>query len=149
MSTVESIAATHLVRNQCLCLRAQRAARALARRFDAALRPLELTSGQFSLLNALNWPEPPGVSEVARILGADRTTLTAALKPLVRRGLVVQVVDEADRRGRRLALTAEGEAVLARAVPVWRACHESLEARVGAEAAEGLRAGLDVLAAGA
>jgi len=147
MSIADSIAATHFVRDQCLCLRAQRAARTLARRFDAALRPLDLTSGQFSLLNALNRAEAPGVSEVAALLGADRTTLTAALKPLVRRGLVAAVVDEADRRGRRVALTAEGHALLARAVPVWQVCHEGLEARIGQPAADELRAGLDALAA--
>ena len=50
---------TLFVRDHCLCLYAQRAARALARRFDDALRPLGLTNGQFSLLMALNRPEPP------------------------------------------------------------------------------------------
>lgn len=39
---------TLLVRDTCLCLHVQRAARALARRFDEALRPLGLTNGQFS-----------------------------------------------------------------------------------------------------
>ncbi|MGA2952549.1 MAG: MarR family winged helix-turn-helix transcriptional regulator [Caulobacteraceae bacterium] len=146
MSTADSFADTHLVRDQCLCLRAQRAARTLARRFDAALRPLDLTSGQFSLLNALNRPLAPGVSEVAALLGADRTTLTAALKPLIRRGLVAADVDDADRRSRRVALTAEGQALLARALPIWRACHEDLESRIGEEAADGLRVGLDALA---
>jgi hypothetical protein len=38
------------VRDNCLCLNVQRAARALARLFDEALRPLGLTNGQFSLL---------------------------------------------------------------------------------------------------
>ena len=66
----------------------QRAARALARRFDAAFRPLGLTSGQFSLLMSLNRPEPPTMGAVAALLAMDRTTLTAALKPLERRGLV-------------------------------------------------------------
>jgi hypothetical protein len=42
-----------------LCLHAQRATRALARRFDQVLRPLELTSGRFSLLMSLNRPRPP------------------------------------------------------------------------------------------
>src|SRR4051812_11257905 len=78
---------THHVRDACLCLHTQRAARALARRFDEALRPAGLTHGQFSLLNALNTPRPPRMSSVAALMGADRTTLTAALKPLVRRGL--------------------------------------------------------------
>ena len=90
MSSTDQIpfATTLLVRDTCLCLHAQRAARALARRFDAALRPLGLTSGQFSLLMSLNRPQPPSMGPVATLLAMDRTTLTAALKPLQRRGLV-------------------------------------------------------------
>ena len=34
---------THLVRDTCLCLHVQRAARALSRLFDDALRPVGLT----------------------------------------------------------------------------------------------------------
>src|ERR671932_1135645 len=89
---------TLLVRDICLCLHTQRAARALARRFDDALRPLSLTNGQFSLLMALNRPEPPGMGAVASLLAMDRTTLTAALKPLQRRGLVEVSPDPADKR---------------------------------------------------
>ncbi|WP_029011097.1 MarR family winged helix-turn-helix transcriptional regulator [Azospirillum halopraeferens] len=109
------------VRDTCVCLHAQRAARALARRYDEALRPLGLTNGQFSLLMSLNRPEPPGMGSVAALLAMDRTTLTAALKPLERRGLVRVAVDPADRRGRVLALTPQGRALLARALPLWEA----------------------------
>ena len=59
---------TLLVRDCCLCLHVQRAARALARRFDEALRPLDLTNGQFSLLMSLNRPEPPKMAAVASLL---------------------------------------------------------------------------------
>ncbi|MBN9440976.1 MAG: MarR family transcriptional regulator, partial [Bosea sp.] len=44
------------VRDHCLCLYVQRAARVLARRFDEALRPHGLTNEQFSLLMSLNRP---------------------------------------------------------------------------------------------
>lgn len=71
---------TLLVRDTCLCLHVQRAARALARRFDDALRPFELTNGQFSLLMSLNRPEPPGMGPVASLLAMDRTTLTSTLR---------------------------------------------------------------------
>src|SRR5450432_239358 len=101
-------AITHLVRDSCLCLHVQRAARTLARRFDEVLRPLDLTQGQFSLLTSLNRPEPPSMGSVASLLAMDRTTLTANLKPLERRGLVAVTVDEADRRGRRARLTPAG-----------------------------------------
>ncbi len=116
------------VRDCCLCLHVQRAARALARRFDEALRPIGLTNGQFSLMMSLNRPEPPGMGSVATLLAMDRTTLTAALKPLERRGLVTVDKNPSDRRGRRLSLTPDGKTLLASAVPVWERAHRDVEA---------------------
>src|ERR1700760_2636038 len=98
------------VRDTCLCLATQRAARALARRFDDAFRSLDLTNGQFSLLMALNQPKPPTIAPLADFLAMDRTTLTAALKPLERRGLIRVEPDEKDRRSRQLRLTDAGHA---------------------------------------
>ena len=130
------------VRDACLCLHAQRAARALARRFDEALRPLELTNGQFSLLVSLNRPEPPTLGSVAALLAMDRTTLTAALKPLERRKLVLVKVDKEDRRSRRLIITTAGRAVLAKAYPIWQEAHVAVEKRLGDASADDLRAAL-------
>jgi DNA-binding MarR family transcriptional regulator len=121
------LAATHLVRDNCLCLHVHRAARALARRFDDVLRPLGLTNGQFSLLMSLNRPEPPTLGSVASLLAMDRTTLTANLKPLERRRLLTVSVDKGDRRSRRLALTAAGRRLLVRAYPVWQDTHAEIE----------------------
>lgn len=136
------------VRDRCLCFRAQRAARLLARRFDAAFRPLSLTNGQFSLLMSLNRPQPPTMGEVAPFLGMDRTSLTAALKPLERRGLLAVSVDARDRRGRRLSLTQNGRALLDVAVPIWRAEHDRIDAALMASDAdpETLRSGLGAIA---
>ena len=136
---------THLVRDSCLCLYVQRAARALARRFDEALRPVGLTNGQFSLLMSLNRPEPPGMTAVALLLAVDRTTLTAALKPLRRRGLVRVAADPADRRGRRMTLTAKGRRALARAVPIWKETHAAVEALLRDGDADRLRNNLRTL----
>jgi DNA-binding MarR family transcriptional regulator len=119
---------TVLIRDTCLCLHTQRAARMLARRFDEALRPVGVTSGQFSLLNALNRPQPPAIGPVAQLLAMDRTTLTAALKPLERDGLVTVVADPKDRRSRLLHLTDKGRRVLAAAVPIWCDLHAAIEA---------------------
>ena len=133
------------VRDACLCLHLQRAARAVGRRFDAALRPLGLTNGQFSLLMSLNRPQPPTIGSVSALLAMDRTTLTADLKPLARRGLITVSRDDKDRRSRRVSLTAEGRAVLAAAVPVWRETHAAVEGLVGAGGPDGLRAALVAL----
>ena len=120
------LATTHLVRDSCLCLHVQRAARALARHFDDVFRPLDLTNGQFSLLTSLNRPEPPSIGSVAALLAMDRTTLTAALKPLERRGLVKVAIDKDDKRSRRLTLTAAGSALLRKAFPSWKRAHADI-----------------------
>lgn len=130
------------VKDTCLCLHVQRAARAIARRFDEALRPLEITNGQFSLLMSLNRPVPPNMGSVAALLAMDRTTLTAALKPLERRRLVEIFPDPNDRRSRRMRLTSEGEVLLQRAMPIWVATHGALDAALGGDRPELLRADL-------
>jgi len=128
MAENPSLETTFLVRDSCLCLHVQRAARKLARCFDDAFRPLGFTNGQFSLMMSLNRPEPPDMGAVASLLGMDRTTLTAALKPLQRRCLLKITVDPADRRSRVVTLTPKGRRLLARAVPVWRRTHVAVDA---------------------
>jgi DNA-binding MarR family transcriptional regulator len=114
-----------------MCLAVQRAARALARRFDEAMRPFDLTNGQFSLLMSLNRPQPPNLSSVASLLAMDRTTLTAALKPLERRKLVNVTPDPADKRSRLLSLTPEGMGLLSDVTPIWTSTHRELERQLG------------------
>ncbi|GAC1341796.1 MAG: MarR family winged helix-turn-helix transcriptional regulator [Acetobacteraceae bacterium] len=126
--SVPPLESSHPVRDLCLCLHVQRAARRLARRFDDALRPFGLTSGQFSLMMALDRPAPPSMGALAALLAVDRTTLTAAVKPLRRRGLVTQTADAADRRSRLLTLTQAGQDLLADAVPVWEQTQSALDA---------------------
>ena len=121
---------TLTVRDTCMCLHVQRAARALARRFDEALKPFGLTNQQFSLLMSLNRPQPPRMKEVASVLALDRTTLTANLKPLERRGLLAVEADEDDRRSRRIALTEAGRQALVACLPTWCATEEAIEAEM-------------------
>ena len=134
------------VRDTCLCLHTQRAARALARRFDEALRPLALTNGQFSLLVSLNRPAAPNLGSVAALLAMDRTTLTAALKPLERRGLVKVAVDKEDRRSRLLSITPAGRALLNKAFPIWKETHAAVDRQLSGLSPDKLRTALRTLA---
>jgi DNA-binding MarR family transcriptional regulator len=136
---------TRHVRDNCLCLHVRRAARSVARRFDDALRPLDLTNGQFSLMMSLNRPKAPRMRDVSDLLAMDRTTLTANLKPLERRGLVAVAADEADKRTRRLTLTPAGMALLARAVPIWVETEAEIEALLGRSSPDRLRGDLTLL----
>jgi len=140
-----SFATTRYIHDRCLCFAAQRAARALARHFDEALRPIGLTNGQFSLLMSLNQPKPPSVGSIARLLGMDRTTLTANLKPLERQGLVETIVDPDDRRGRRLVLKRAGRKRLNAALPIWHRTHAEIDTLLVDANVNTLRAGLRAL----
>jgi DNA-binding MarR family transcriptional regulator len=133
------------VRDTCLCLHVQRAARAMARHFDEAFRPLGLTNGQFSLLMSLGRASPPGMGEVAALLAMDRTTLTAALKPLERRGLVKIRPHPDDKRGRVLILTQAGQELLCRALPIWKQTHEEVDRLLPEPGRDRLRAALKAL----
>jgi DNA-binding MarR family transcriptional regulator len=137
---------TEKVRDTCLCLHAQRAARALARYYDVALKPVGLTSGQFSLLMSLNRLKPPSLGSVASLLAMDRTTVTANLKPLERRGLVETKADTNDGRMRLLQLTPAGRAKLAKAVPIWEQMHTGIEAALGESNPDDVRVALERLA---
>jgi DNA-binding MarR family transcriptional regulator len=125
-----------------LCLHAQRAARALARRFDIALRPFGLTNGQFSLLISLNPAEPSTIGQLAPFLAMDHTTLTALLKPLERRGLARLGPDDRDRHSRRVAITDAGVALLKAALPTWRATHAEIDAALAPADPQQLRDGM-------
>ena len=120
------------IRDSCLCLAAQRAARRLARRFDALFAPLGLTNGQFSLLVALSGQWTPRLGELAEFLCMDSTTMTAAAKALTRRGVIELVPDDNDARVRRPRLTDSGRDLVARAVPLWREEHARLTTALAA-----------------
>lgn len=139
------LSATIEVRDRCLCFRTQKAARALARRFDTAFRPFDLTNGQFSLLMSLNRPSAPAMGEIAAFLAMDRTTLTAALKPLARRALIETRTDAKDLRTRRLQLTDSGRELLTEALPIWRAEHDLVDAALRALQVDRLKDGIDLL----
>ncbi len=117
------------ISSTCLCLGLRRAARAVSRRFDARLGAIGLNSGQFSMLTAVAGMQPVGMQPLAEHLAMDRTTVTAGLKPLQRRGLVAIDVSAEDLRGRDARLTAAGKALLAKAIPLW----QEVQAEVGAE----------------
>lgn len=85
------------------------------------------------------------MAPVANLLAMDRTTLTAALKPLERRGLVRVQKDQNDRRNRALVLTAKGKDLLARAMPIWQSTHAEMERRLSGIKLDELRAGLMAL----
>ena len=124
-----------LVGTTCNCLALRRAARGIARRYDEALRLLDLNNGQFAMLSSIAAQQPASVQAIGVRLGMDRTTVTAALKPLQRRGLVVISVADDDQRSRAVRLTPAGAKLLDRAMPIWQASQQDVAHQLGGEEA--------------
>lgn len=104
---------------QCMVSNSRMAARAVTRRYDAYLRPYGVTSTQLSLLGGITMMRGRTVSEIAEARGFDRTTLTRNLDRLEEMGLIVSRGAEKGN-GRICEITAEGEALIKRLLPLWR-----------------------------
>lgn len=92
-----------------------------------------LNNGQFSMLVAVSAMQSASIQALGDRLGMDRTTVTAALKPLQRRSLVVLDVAEGDLRGRSVSMTREGTSLLQRAVPLWQEAQKRIAELVGGD----------------
>lgn len=132
------------IHDGCFCLALQRAARAVARRYDLALRPVGITSGQFSIMTVVSGPKPLPLTKAARILGQDRTTLTRNIASMEQDGLITTTTGD-DERVRGLSLTPRGQKLLAEALPLWRSAQSESTRLAGQTAMREMRPYLDSL----
>lgn len=114
----------------CFCTTLRRAARAVTIRYDNALADTGLTITQHSLLVRIGDVGRIVHSVLAQAMGMDRTTLTRALAPLSRRGLI-QSGSSDDRRQHVLQLTPAGSALVERAHPLWERAQQSTLDQLG------------------
>jgi len=117
--------------DECFGLNLKRAARTVGRRYDEALRPIDLNNGQFATLAVIAAFQPVSMHILAEHMSMDRTTLTAALKPLERRTLVSVRADDLDRRARSISLTDGGMKLLREAIPLWKKVQGRISREMG------------------
>jgi DNA-binding MarR family transcriptional regulator len=113
----------------CASASLRRAARAVTRLYDGALRDTGLRGTQFTLLQALQRTRSSSQARLGEHLALDPTTLTRTLRPLARAGWI-RATPGADRREVRWSLTPAGRRRLARAWPAWEQAQERLRARL-------------------
>ena len=130
-STVMDASNAALIGLTCNCLALKSAARNLARRYDEALAKVDLSNGQFSILTAVAALGVANTQRVGEVLSMDRTTVTAALKPLERRALIELIPVETDLRQRAIRISPEGRQLLKRAIPLWQQAQLETEALLG------------------
>ncbi len=109
----------------CMVLNTVRAARALNRRYDERLRPFGVTVAQFAVLAMLDQHRGETISALADRIAMDRTSLSRNLALLERKRLV-RKEPTSHGNARSCELTDEGEALLARLIPEWRAAQAEL-----------------------
>jgi DNA-binding MarR family transcriptional regulator len=118
---------------ECLCASFRRAARALSQHYDEAMRPLDLTPTQFTILQALSLAGTVHQRKLGEILAMDTTTLTRTLVIMARHGWV-EKLPGSDRRERQIRLARPGSDLLNRALPVWQKVQARLKRKLGGDA---------------
>lgn len=117
---------------RCTCFNTRRAARAITEFYDRVLAPSGVSATQFTLLGAIAMLGPGPIARLAGHMALDRTTLTRNLKLLQTLGWVETAPGE-DRRERVVSLTEDGTRAFERALPLWRAAQNRIEAGLGAD----------------
>ena len=114
----------------CNCLNLRRSSQAITEVYDEFLAPSDLKIGQFSLLKHIDKLGPISVSDLALSIRLDRTTLVRNLKPLEKRGLVIDIAVEGTRN-RQLKLTDKGIQAYKSAEQLWEKAQGFFEEYLG------------------
>ena len=114
------------------CFRVRLASRAITRFYDDLLVPSGLRVPHFVVLVGVFRGFGTMLTALGGVLGMDRTSLSKALRPLLRRGFVMRV-PTTDRRRWTLQATRRGERLLARTIPYWQRAQQQVVRTVGSE----------------
>jgi len=125
---------------KCHCAMLRRASRALTNLYDEALSPVGLTVAQYALLNGFARLGAVNISEAARALQLDRTTLGRNVTPLAQAGLIELLEGQKDARERQIRLTDAGRQAMRRAKPRWEQAQARILSRLGPEKLQTLHA---------
>lgn len=118
----------------CHCLNIRRASRAVTKFYEKVLEPSGLKAPQYSLLRHLEYVGPMTISELAKIIRIDRTTLNRNLKPLIEADLIS--VDRGEvPRTKRVMLTEAGKSAFVKADALWNEAQAALGEYMGVELA--------------
>lgn len=109
----------------CAAFSLRRASRIVTRRYEQALRPVNLSSFQFTTLFALNQAGSLPQAWLADELGMDLSTLTRNLRPLIKRELIEVYIKARDKRIKYATITPKGRDTFEAALPLWKAAQDA------------------------
>lgn len=122
-----------LMETTCHCIIFRRISRLLTARYDAALAPFGITTGQYSLLMQVKRGKAVSLTQLGRSAELDRSTIGRNIRVLERMGLVALGKCSEDERETLVTLTDAAFLLLAQSEPVWNAAQKAVEDQVGIE----------------
>jgi DNA-binding MarR family transcriptional regulator len=131
----------------CVAQNLRRAARLVTRRYEEALRPVDLTASQFTILQALRGGRKIPQGMLAEILGFEQTTMTRLAALMLKRSLITSEPDSDDKRGRLLSISKDGNARYEKAAPLWQKAQALTLGRMPLDEWNGVRKALKTLSA--
>ena len=129
--------AARAIAGKCLAMRSRRLGRLITRMYEEALRPTGMTTAQLNILVAVTIQEPTRSSDVARLLGLEKSTLSRNLARMVEAGWV-RTTEDTDGRALLLETTPAGLRLLEKAYPAWQRAQEATRKKLGPTAFDAL-----------
>jgi len=118
-------------RYPCLCAVVRKTGRILTRKYDQYLKPSGLKVTQLSMLARIAKNSAITVSELAKLLVMDQTTVSRNLQVLEKSGYIYLEPDPADQRTRRIQITEKGISKMNEATPLWEKAQQEMERVLG------------------
>ena len=115
----------------CLSYALRRADRIVTQIYNRHLSPTGLRGTQFTVLRAIGEDGCITARELSARLTMDQTTVSRALKPLLRDGLLEAREGPLDRREKILCVTAHGKSVFKKAEKAWEEAQTELRSSLG------------------
>lgn len=144
LAKFQTRAYTRAMSAPCYCTVLRAAMRRIAASYDAALEPVGVNIAQFSLLRTVRRAAPVTLTELGRLTELDRSTIGRNVRVLERMGLLT-VGRGKDQREATVSLSQAGAQALDDGAPLWEGVQGQIEARLGPEHADSLRAALNAL----
>lgn len=124
-----------------------KASRQIGLYLEGATMELGVSPGEGHLLSYLRTYAPCPVSELERVFGHKRSTLTSILDRLSDRGLLTRQVNSDDRRSFTIELTADGRRLAGKLQKLLEAFEQHLAEQINDKQMAGFRAVMEAIAA--
>lgn len=124
---------TRTMDDRCICTALRQAAAQSTAHYDTVLAPSGIKVTMFRLLRRIEAAKSISITELAEIVGLDRSTLGRNLRVLRKQSLV-EIGTGKDARSRHVSLTEVGRERLQEAVPLWQKAQREFSQIIGADA---------------